>query len=124
MERRADGLEPGKVEATAAVQMDEEVPPMSGSHGNLADRHHRRTVGRELRVMIATGLTHFTFLFMRRQNILFFWRRRNRLRCAEKANVETNGIFVIIYERHTLSLSFILHTCSRALPKNKMRYSY
>lgn len=43
-----DRLEPGKVEATAAAQMDEEVPSVSGSHGNLADRHHRRIVGREL----------------------------------------------------------------------------
>lgn len=52
------------MEAIVAAQMDGEVPLMSGSHGNVSERSHQGIVGRELRVMVTTGLAHFTFYFM------------------------------------------------------------
>lgn len=58
------------MEAIAAAQMDGEVPSMSGSHGNLSESSHHGIVGRELRVMVTTGLVHFTLHFMQRQSDL------------------------------------------------------
>lgn len=55
VEEEMEGLELGKVEEIAG-RMDGEVPSMSGSHGNLSDKSHRRIVGRELRVVIRTAL--------------------------------------------------------------------
>lgn len=68
-EEEMEGLELDKVEEIA-TQMDGEVPSMSGSHGNLSDRSHHRIVGRELRVVVTTGLAHFTLHFPSRQSIL------------------------------------------------------
>lgn len=68
--KREGRLERGEVEAIAAAQMDGEVPSMSGSHGNLSHRSHRRIVGRELRVMVTTGLAHFTLHLTQRQSVL------------------------------------------------------
>lgn len=45
MEGREGRLELGKVEEIAAAQMDGEVPSVSGSHGNLSERHHPGFLG-------------------------------------------------------------------------------
>lgn len=109
-----DRLEPGKVEATAAAQMDEEVPSVSGSHGNLADRHHCRIVGRELRVNVTTGLTHFTFLSMQRQN---------RQRTSQLHKYKQTYLWSFMKDAHWLSILFCTPVAVHC-QKNKTRYSY
>lgn len=57
------------MEAIATAQMDGEVPPMSGSHGNLSHRSHHGVVGSELRVMVTTGLAYLTLHITQRQSV-------------------------------------------------------
>lgn len=58
------------MEAISTAQMDGEVPSMSGSHGNPSHRSHHRIFGRELRVVLTTGLPHSTLHFTQRQSVL------------------------------------------------------
>lgn len=119
-EEEMEGLELDKVEEIA-TQMDGEVPSMSGSHGNLSDRSHHGTVGRELRVVVTTGLAHFTFHFTSRQSILYSSRGvfgiNTSRQCHHVKGKHAKNMWLIIRATQTV------HTHLHTLPKIKNEIS-